>query len=278
MEYLALFIWLALCLLMGALMHFAMAGALTHRGVQLLAAPGMVIRKVSMVMTALVCGATVTKVSIYELSAHDIDFRAEGMASVGKVLVPLAPVFGGAVAMMQLNALFGSPLNLHYAPPDLSALNGTGFKGFFHGTWLVLSSVVSQAIQADWHSLRLYVLFALVFSLALGACAPMERVKEALLGGALLAVVMALLSSIALRKAGVVAASPGWFTTARAFIVDCSGIAFLMMVYGMLAALAVGGTVRIYEMMAKGGSKAGARGKGKGKSAKVDEEEMRRAA
>jgi len=278
MEYLALFIWLALCLLTGALMHFAMAGALTHRGVQLLAAPGMVIRKVSMVMTALVCGGTVTKVSIYELSAHDIDFKAEGMASIGKVLVPLAPVFGGAVAMMQLNALFGSPLNLHYAPPDLSALNGTGLKGFLHGTWLVLSSVVSQAIQADWHSLRLYVLFALVFSLALGACAPMERVKEALLGAGLVAVVLALFSGIAVRKAGVIAASPGWFTTARTFIVDCSGIAFLMMVYGMLTALAVGGTVRLYEMMAKGGSKAGARGKGKGRAAKADEEEMRRAA
>ena len=278
MEYLALFIWLALCLLMGALMHYIMASPLTHRAVQLLAAPGMVIRKISMVIAALVCGGTVTKVSIYELSAHDIDFRAEGMASVGKVLVPLAPVFGGAVAMMQLNGMFGGPLNLHYAPPDLAALNGTGFKGFLNGTWLCLSSVVSQAIQADWHSLRLYVLFALVFSLALGACAPMQRVKEALLGAGLLAVVLALLSSIAIRRAGVAASTPDWFTTTRTFVVDCSGIAFLMMVYGMLAALAVGGLMKLYEVVSKGGSKSGARGKGKSKASRADEEEMRRAA
>ena len=278
MEYLALFIWLVLCLVMGALIHHLMAGALTHRAVQLLAAPGMIIRKITMVLTALVCGGTVTKVSIYELSAHDIDFKAEGAASIAKVLVPLAPVFGGAVAMMELNALFGSPLNLHYAPPGLAALSGNSFKEFLYGTWLVLSSVVNQAVQADWHTLRLYVLFALVFSLALGACAPMQRIKESLLGAGLLALVLAVLSSITVRKAGFLATTPDWFRTTKTFVVDCSGIAFLMMVYGMLAALAVGFTVRVVEVMSKGGAKGGSRQKGKGKAARDEEDEARRAA
>lgn len=278
MEYLALFIWLALCLVMGALMNYAMAGALTHRAVQLLAAPGMIVRKITMTVTALVCGGTVTKVSIYELSGHDIDFKAEGPASIAKVLVPLAPVFGGAVAMIQLNGMFGSPLDLHYVPPELSALSGSGFKGFLYGTWLVLSSIVGQAIKADWHTLSLYCLFALTFSLALGACAPASRVKEAILGAGLVAVVLALLSSIAVRKAGILAGSPVWFTSTRTFIIESSGVAFLMMVYGMLAALVVGFTMRAYKLLFKSGGKGAAGRKGKGRTARLDEGEEREAA
>lgn len=259
MEYTALFVWLSLCLVLGGLMRTVMAGALTHRFVMLLAAPGMIIRKFTMTLTALLSGATVTRVRVYELSSRDIDYRADGAASIAKVLVPLAPLFGTAVAMIALNEMFGRPLKLDYSPPALASLDTGGFRGFFHGTWLLLSSVVRQAMRSDWQSLKLYVLFALIFSLALGSCSAMNRVKEAILGAGLLAVVLALLSSIAVRRAEGMAATPAWFVALRSFVVSCSGVAFIMMVYGLLTSLVVGVAVRMYELITGSRSRRPAR-------------------
>ncbi len=256
MQYAALFIWITLCLILGGMMHYVMAGALVHRSVQVLAAPGMVVRKLTMTVTALVCGGTVTRVSMYELSSRDIDFRADGVASVGKALAPLAPLFGGAVALMALNGMFGSPIGLSCAPPALASLDGGGLKGFFVGTWMLLSGVVREGIDADWGNPRLWVLSALVFSFALGASSPLERVREAIVGAALVSVALALLSTIAVRRAGVMAASPGWFSAADEFLIESAGIAFVMMVYGMFAALAVGVAVRLGEVVfGRGGAR-----------------------
>lgn len=252
MEYMALFIWLSLCLILGGAMHFVMAGALANRFVMLLAAPGVLIRKFTMTVTALLCGGTVTRVSIYELSSRDVEFEAEGTASVGKVLVPLAPLFGAAAVMVTLNRLFGSPLNLNYTPPALSALDSAGLGGYFRGTWALLTSVVRQATHANWSSTSFYVLFALVFSLAVGACAPMERVREAIMGAALVAVMLALLSSISIQRGpDALPSSPAWLTGVRSMIVRFSGVAFIMMVYGMLGALVVGIIVRLYEIVTR---------------------------
>ena len=256
MECAALFIWLAVCLFMGGLVHSVMAGALSHRPIQILAAPGVIIRKFSMTLAALAFGGTVTRVCILELDNRDIDFRAEGAASVAKVMAPLAPLFGCAVAMVSLNAAFGYPLALDYSPPSLASLDRSGFQGFVEGTWLLLSGVIRQILASDWGDGRLYVLSALVFSLALGACSPMDRVKEAVLGAGVLTVTLAIFSSIAVRRAGILAATPAWFTATKHFIVGSSGVAFIMTVYGMMVALAVGFAVRIYEVITHSAGRA----------------------
>jgi hypothetical protein len=262
MEYMALFIWLCLCLLLGGLIHYVMTGALTHRPIQLLAAPGMVMRKFTMTLTALLCGGTVTRVRIYELSSRDINFEADGTAGVAKVLVPLAPLFGGALAVMALNTAFGAPLQFDYTPPSLASLDGGGLRGFLQGTGALLTRVVRQGTRADWNSPRIYVLFALLFSMALGGCAPLERIKEAALGAGLLAVLLALVSTVAVRRApgGVSVAAP-WFAGARDFVVTASAAAFVMMVYGMLVAIAVGVVVRIYELIVNRGKGGGSKKK-----------------
>ncbi|MFO7956380.1 MAG: hypothetical protein R6X33_04725 [Candidatus Brocadiia bacterium] len=263
MEYMALFIWLCLCLLLGGLIHYVMTGALAHRPIQLLAAPGMVMRKFTMTLTALLCGGTVTRVRIYELSSRDINFEADGTAGVAKVLVPLAPLFGGALAVMALNTAFGAPLHFDYTPPSLASLDGGGLRGFLEGTGALLTRVVRQGARADWRSPRIYVLFALLFSMALGGCAPLERIKEAALGAGLLAVLLALVSTVAVRRGpgGMSVAAP-WFANARDFVVTASAAAFVMMVYGILVAIAVGVVVRIYELIVN-------RGKGGGRKKKT---------
>jgi len=272
-EFTALFIWLSLCLVLGGLIHSVITGALSHRFVRLLAAPGMIIRKFTMTLMALACGATITRVKLYDLSTRDIDFHADGMPSIAKVLAPLAPLFGCAVAMTILNAAFGDPLNLNYTPPALESLDTGGLRGFLLGTWALLAGVIRQGLRADWQSLKLYVLFALIFSLALGAAGPMDRLKEAVLGSGLLAVTLALLSSIAIRRAGVVAATPGWFNGVRTFVVDSAGVAFIMMVYGLLTALVVGLIVRVYELA----SRSGTGGHGRTASLPADRDQRRAA-
>jgi hypothetical protein len=274
-EYAALFVWIALCLLLGGLMHFVTAGALAHRPVQLLAAPGMVVRKFTMTLVALVSGATVTRVRVYELSSRDIDFRADGFAGIAKVLVPLAPLFGGAMAVVAVNDVFGSPLRLDCRVPALASFDAGGLRGFLDGTWGLLSVTVRQGIRADWHNPRLYVLFGLLFSLALGASCPFERMREALLGTGLVCIVLALLSSIAVRRAQVVATSPAWFVAARDYVVGTAGIAFFMMVYGMLTALVVVVAVRVYEIVTGAGARSRPRSTSRAPAAK---DELPRAA
>ncbi len=261
MEYMALFIWLSLCVVIGGLMHYVMAGALTHRFVQVLAAPGMVIRKFTMSLAALACGATVTRVSIYDISSREIDFRAEGVSSVAKALAPVAPLFGCAAAMVVLNGAFGDPLRFDYAPPALASLDAVELRGFLMGTGRLLASAVRQVMRVDWHSPRLYVLFGLVFSLALGAAASLERIREALLGAGLVAAALALAGNLAVQQAtaDLPASAPTWFVTARTAIVSTSVAAFVMMFYGMLAAVVVGMAVRLYELV-MGSSSAGGQG------------------
>jgi len=258
MEYMALFIWLCLCLLLGGTLHSAMRGALAHRPIQLLAAPGMVMRKFTMTLVALVCGGTVTRVRIYELSSRDINFEADGTSGVAKVLVPLAPLFGGALVVMALNTMFGEPLQFDYTPPSLASLDGGGLRGFLQGTGSLLTRVVRQGTRSDWSSPRIYVLFALLFSMALGGCAPLERIKEAALGAGLLAVLLALVSTVAVRGGadGLSVAAP-WFSSTRGFVVTTSAAAFVMMVYGMLVAIFVGIAVRVYELIVNRGKGGG---------------------
>jgi hypothetical protein len=274
MEYAALFAWLTLCMLLSAVMHHVMAGSMRHRMMQLLAAPGMVVRKLSMTVVALVCGATVTRVRVYEVSSRDIDFQADGASSVAKALAPLGPFFAAAAVAAVLNAAFGRPLTLDYTPPALSSLDAGGVGGFLSGTWALLSGAVRQTVSADWHSARLYVLFALLFSLALGASVEFGRLREAVLGAALLSLAMALLSTIAVRRAAGMAAAPGGLSAARGVVLRNAGIAVALVLYGLLASVVVGVAVRLYELVASVGPQSG----GRQRSSAADGTSSRRAA
>lgn len=255
MEYAALFVWLSLCLLVGAAVHYILAGAMESQIIKLIAAPGNIVRKFTMALTALFCGATVTKAKLYELSSRDVEFNAEGASSVAKAIVPLMPLFGCAAAMMVLNALFLHPFRLDYTPPALSAFDTGGIKGFIGGTWDLLTQVVRRGASVDWGNLRLYVLLALTFSLALGAAASFDQVKEAILGAGLLAVALAVFCSITVRRGFLGSQNPmTWAVELRSLVVTASAAAFVMMVYGMLTALAVGIVVRVYEMIGQSGS------------------------
>ena len=128
MEYCALFVWLTLCLLVGAAVHYVLAGAMETQLVKLISAPGTIVRKFTMALTALFCGATLTKAKLYELSDRDVDFSADGISSISKALVPLMPLFGCAAVMMVLNAMFLHPFRLDYTPPAISAFDSGGIR------------------------------------------------------------------------------------------------------------------------------------------------------
>ncbi len=276
MEYAALFVWLVLCLILGAAIHYVLAGALEHQAVRLAAAPGTLIRKFTMALSALFFGATLTKAKLYDLSERDVDFEAEGVSSVAKAMVPLMPLFGCAMGMMAVNAMFGRPLRLDYTPPSLDSLGAGGLKGFLLGTWELLSQVVRRGMNVDWSNPRLYVLFALTFSLAMGAAAPLDRVREAVVGAALLAVGLAVFCALSARRGFFGGSSPAaWALALRGSVVNASAAAFVMMVYGVITALLFGLCVRLYEMIARTGG--GSRSAGKTQSL-PSEKKGRRAA
>jgi hypothetical protein len=221
-----------------------------------------------MTMAALCLGGRIRNAGLYDLDSRDPAFDAEGPASVAKVLAPVAPLFGCAVVVAVLNDMFGNPLQVAYHPPSLSSLDAGGITGFLHGTWGLLTGMMRQVLHADWHNARLYVLFGLIFSLALGSCGPVEKLRESLLGAALLTVALALLSSVSLRRGPGPGSTYEWVGAVRGFIMRTSGIAFMMMAYGMLTSLVVGVTVRLYDLAAGAG-----RGKAGKKAEPAEKEE-----
>ncbi len=260
MEYVALFVWLVVCLLLGGLMHMILQTPYDYKLVRLLAAPGIVVRKFAMTVTSLLTGATVTEVNIYNSSERDIGFEADGMASVSKVLVPLAPLFACAVMLQAINALIGKPIGLDYPPPPVSSLDAGGMRGFLIDLWHLLSGLIVQVLAADWKSLNPYVLFAFIFSLSLGACVPPEKLREGILGATFVAVGLAVICALFGVRSGVglgpltaLSASPAqlWVMAMREFFMDMAGMAFIMMLCGLMAAIVVGIIVRIFELVSK---------------------------
>lgn len=273
MEYAALFLWLGMCLVLGALIHSITAGALQYRPVRLLAGPGVVVRKLTMGLVALLAGARITQADIYQLSERDIEFEAEGPAGPARVLAPLAPLFGCALALTLLNRLASRPLQLSHSVPSFVALDVQGLKGFFTATWELLANAVKQFSRQGWRAPLTYLFLALTFSLALGGASPLDRLKEAGLGAGLVAVGLALVAALSGRHVDGAVTHPLWFTATRDGLLSTSAAAFVMMVYGLLTAVMVGILVRAYEIMAHRGATAAGR-----RTRIVRDEEHRRAA
>jgi hypothetical protein len=252
MEYAALFLWLGLCLVLGGLIHAVTDGALCYRPVRIVAAPGLIVRKLSMTMAAVLAGGTLRRACIYNLGERQIEFDAEGPSGPARVLVPLAPLFGCAAALTALNGALGHPLDLSYSVPPFTALDAAGGRDFLTATWAMLANVVREFMRQGWRAPQTYLLLALTFSLALGGSGRIEELKAAGLGAVLLAVALALLAAVSARHGpGGVITQPDWFAATRNGLLNTAAVAFVMMVYGMLTALVVGIAVRTYEVLAR---------------------------
>jgi len=271
MEYVALFVWLLLCVTLGGLMHTILQTPFNYRLIRILAAPGVTLRKLAMAVVALVTGATVTKVNVYNISDRDIGFQGQGVSSVSNVLVPLGPLFASAVVLQIVNAMLGSPVSFNYSPPPVPSLDAGGAKAFLMGMSPLVSGLVKQGLVADWGSLRFYVLLGCVLSLSLGACVSFEKFREAVLGSLLLVAALAVICALAGVRSGLgstavstLAESPAapLVRSVRTFLTGTTGVAFIMMLCGMMVAIVVGIVVRLYQLMisaAGGKSNSGTR-------------------
>jgi len=259
MEYVAMFIWLTLCLLLGGMMHAILRSSFGYRVIRWLAAPGVVVRKFAMAVSAMVTGATVNHANVYQISQRDVGFSANGVASASKFLVPVAPIFACAVVLQGVNVLLGSPMDLSFPAPEIASLDGGGAQAFVVGLWRVMVGLVRQAMRADWASLNLYVLLALVFSLSLGASVPLAKFRECILGCALLVTGLAVLCALfgvnsAFGPADVItrpSAAAYVVRRSREFLMATAGMALIMMLCGMLASIVAGVAVRIFEMITR---------------------------
>ena len=285
MEYVALFVWLLVCLVLGGVINAILQSAHQYKLVALLAAPGMVARKFAMTAVGLLSGATVTQVNIYDLSERDIGFEAKGIPGISKMLVPLAPLFVCAVVLQGINVALGSPLSLSFRPPPFSSLDATGLRGFMFGLWDLMSGLFRQIVDADWGSGRLYLLLAFIFSLSLGACVPFAKFREGFLGIAFLAGGLAALCALLGVRSGaagaaVAASSPAarWGLAARSFVMGTAGMAFIMMLCGLMAGVVGGVLVRLFELAGKGSRGAGASGSKKASKSSETADKKRMAA
>ena len=258
MEYVALFVWLVACVVLGGLMHAILQTPFNYKLVRIVAAPGVVVRKLAMAVAALLSGATVTQVNVYDISNRDIGFHGEGVASISKVLVPLGPLFACAVALQTTNVLLGSPARFDYVPPQVASLDVGGAGMFLIGLWKLLSGLVAQGRAADWGNLSLYVLLAFVLSLSLGACVSFEKIREAIIGALLLVVSLAVVCALFGVRSGfgagavsTLARSPAaaWVKSLRSSMIGTGGAAFIMMLCGLMVAIVVGIAVRLYELI-----------------------------
>jgi len=268
MQYIAIFVWLVTCLVCGGLMHAMLRSAFMHKWVRLLAAPGVTLRKFSMTVAALLTGATVTQVNMYDTAERDIAFYGRGAAGVSRVLVPLAPLFASALALRAVNAALGTPLELSFAPPAIGSFDPGGAVGFARRLLALMVEVVRQCLAADWHSAGLYVLLVFVFSLSLGAGVPFDKFRESFLGVALLVGALAAVCTLfglgpgagGLESDGARAPAVAWIASARSFLTATAGAALVMMLCGLLAGVAVGLAARLCEVVL--GATRGATGQG----------------
>ena len=278
MEYLAMFVWLLIGLILGGLIHVVLRNAFEYKIVTWLAAPGLAVRKSSMTAAALVSGATVTDVNIYQLSERDIGFTASGIASVAKFLVPVAPLFACAFVLQVINSALGGPLDLVFSPPAIASFDTGGAKGFMAAFWAFMCELVQRVYSADWQNTNLYVLSGLIFSLSLGAGVAFAEFRESLMGVAImvlgLVVVCGLFGVPSSDRPGA-----GFVTSAREFLMATAGMSLIMMLCGMAVAITVGLVVRLVQLV----THASASGSSKGKTPtsaedREDKPEKRRAA
>ncbi|MEF8788347.1 MAG: hypothetical protein V5A84_04695 [Planctomycetota bacterium] len=277
MQYIGLFVWFSLCLLLGSLVQSVMAGAARYRIVAALMLPGVMVRKLAQAAAALVCGARVTGCSLYEPTPRDIQFRCGNVSSGAKVLVPLAPLFGCIFAFVLLSGALNSPLSLQYPPPSIPSLDLQGVEAFAADTGAMVSGLLKSLGQSA--STGGYLMILLAFSLALGPCQPLERLKKAIVGVAAVVAALALLEGLAagirlpesvlylLGIDGLRAA----FVSLRRGLVDWAGRGLALIALGLGLSLIVGLLVRIYEL-------ATGREKGSGSAAPAGEGAPQRAA
>lgn len=253
-AYIALFVWFSLCLLLGSLVQSVMGGAARYRIVAALMLPGIMVRKLAQAGAALVCGARVTGCSLYQSTPRDAQFTCGNISSVAKVVVPLAPLFGCIFAFGVFSAALNSPLSLHYAPPSIPSMDMQGLQAFAADTGTMVSGLLRQLGQSA--GAGHYLMIVLAFSLALGACQPVGRLKQAILGVGAVVASLALLEGLAagirlpeglLNTLGISSARTA-FRSVRLGLVDRAGRGLALTALGLGLSLVVGLLVRIYEL------------------------------
>jgi len=267
MDYVALFVWLMVCVTLGAFMHAILSSALSYKVLRWLSAPGVAVRKFSMSLAALLGGGTVTHANVYDVSERDVAFHADGASRVSKMLVPLAPLFGCAVVLQIVNTVMGHPIDLGFGAPALSSLDAGGAVGFADALWGVARELVLRIVRADWASPALYVLLLFAFSLSLGASVSFDRFRQSFFGVLILVLALATVCALLGVPSGVwssrpapVAALAAWVEALRGFIMSVAGMAVVMMLFGMLASVLTGIIVRVYELFSHAAADTGKSG------------------
>lgn len=260
MEYVSMFIWLVLCLTLGGTIHAILGSAHSTGWLKWLAAPGVAVRKFGMALAAMLTGATVTNVNIYRVSERDIGFDGQALGGLPRFIVPVAPLFIGALVLRGANSLLGTPMNLDLTAPQMSSLSASGAEEFFTGLWSIITGLTRSLVRGEWNSLGFYVFLALAFSLAMGAGAPFAKYRDSLIGCLLLVIALAVVCGIFGVPRSTVSSIVGTGPAAevvlsmRKFLLNTAHAALIMMTCGILLATAVGIIVRLFELFTRSSS------------------------
>lgn len=235
-------------------MHAILRSTYTHVIVRYMAAPGIVARKFSMSIAALLTGGTVTNANLYQMSERDIGYSSSGLASVSRYLIPVAPVIFCAFMLQILNSSLGSPIQLDLSAPELTSFDTGGAKHFLEGIWSMMSELVHRMFSADWQSPKTYIMLVFLFSLSFGSSLPLTELRDAIAGTILLVVLLTAICTLSLS--GGSGSDPisssqltGAVRNARQFLMNTTAMALIMMICGLFVAIVVGITVRIFELL-----------------------------
>ncbi|MFW5922937.1 MAG: hypothetical protein ACOCSQ_00985 [Planctomycetota bacterium] len=255
MEYVALLLWLFICLTLGAAMHKLLSSVNSSNWMKWIAAPGVIVRKFAMSIAAMATGSTVTNVNVYHTSDRDIGFDSRALGGLPRFLVAVAPLFLAAVVLQTVNAFLGAPINPDLTEPIFAELSLEGAGEFFSSFWHLVSELVRDVGDGEWSNIGFYVFLGLALSLSLGASSAFARFKESLFGALLIVVCLAILCSIFGVPASGLSSLTGKHPavsiveTIREFIFETAHFALIMMLCGMIMATVIGTIVRLFELL-----------------------------
>lgn len=142
-----------LILIVSFLINLLLSQSILSSGYRIFVAPGVILHELSHAFLCLLTGAKITKMSFFEKNGGHVEHQPSKLPLIGQVLISLAPLFAGTIAIYFLSRKIGIS-DLHFS--DLSWSKDSfvlfvkelfsGFNVHIAKNWIIIYLVLSIAV------------------------------------------------------------------------------------------------------------------------------------